>query len=205
MATETSGADLISAISSVLQALFIAVGGVWVLFVYFRTRRGQVRVGIEASFRLVPEWNPGRTLLLVRLRIANTSNVLYHHREATATLMDARGETDSGLARLIPFEQTDPLAAVYGDFSDDPALIREGRLFTFDPSGVSLEPGEHVESETSFVLDSERLGLMALRVLLRGRQRRLFPRDYWWGTFTYVVPTLEPVSLEPNATQERTR
>lgn len=192
--------QLLSATADLAETVLIAIGGVWALYVYLRTRRGQIQVGIEASWRIIPEWNPGQSLLLVKIRLANTSNVIYHHQEAAGTLLDARRETASGRkVRLVPFGQADPLLAVYGDIDASKAAIQEGDVFRLDPRAVSLEPGEHVESEMPFVLDSDRLGLMALRVLVRGRQRKsLFPRDYWWGSFFYISPGHEgEVESEP--------
>ncbi len=190
MDSGSSGAEVVRAIATAFQAAFIGLGGAWALYVYLRTRRGQVRVGIEASCRLIREWNAGRSLLLVHLRVANTSNVIYYHREATATLMDARRETDTGDVRLVPFTQGDPLPPVYGDIQRDSDSVRRGDLFRLEPAIVSLEPGEYVDSELAFVLETSKLGLMALRVLIRGRQRKwVRPRDYWWGSFFYVSPT----------------
>lgn len=146
-------------------------------------------LGIEASFRLLKEWNPGKSLLLVGLRIANRSDVLYRHSEATATLMDARKETVDGRVRLVPFKSADPMPPVYGDISQEVEAISRGTLFHLGKSKISLEPGEVVDSEIAFVLDSTKLGLMGLRVLIQGRQRkRFFKRPYWWGAF-FFVPT----------------
>lgn len=184
------------AITSMLDVLVIGVAGLSALYVYRRTRRGQVRVGISASYRLIRGWNPGRALLIVRLRIANTSSVIYWHREATATLMDARREIErTGQIHLAPFSQADPFPAVYGQMDVEPPAVREGRLFSLDEDVISLEPGEFVESEVAFPLDEPRLGLMAMRVLMRGTQRRwLRPPDYWWGAFFYIDPS--PSELE---------
>lgn len=198
MTNEPSTAELISAIASVLEVIFIGVAGLSALYVYRRTRRGQVRVGISATYRLISDWNPERALLLVRLRLANTSSVIYFHREATATLMDARRETPTpGQVRLAPFTQADPLPPVYGDMDVSVSAVQEGRLFVLDPGAISLEPGEFVDSEIAFPLDVDRLGLMAMRVLIRGRQRRRFmAKDYWWGSFFYIDPSSEQVSFE---------
>jgi hypothetical protein len=201
----SSTAEIVSAVASVLEVFFIGVAGLAALYVYRRTRRGQVRVGISAASRIIREWNPGRSVLLVRLRLSNTSNVLYRHREATATLMDARREiVGTRQIRLAPFTQADPLPPVYGDMDTSSGAVQGGELFRLDPAAVTLEPGEYVESELAFPLDSDKLGLMALRVLLRGRQRRfLFPRDYWWGSFFYIAPEAEEVTLEPANEQEQ--
>lgn len=196
-------------IAALVQAASLAIAGFWALFIYRRRRAGQVGVGIEASVRLIRDWHPGRSLLLVKVQIKNTSGVVYWHREATATLMDARNETPDGRVRLVPFRRADPMPPVYGNIAEGVAAIREGDLFRLGESTISLEPGEHVDSEIAFVLDTEKLGLMALRILVQGQQRRsrlkflqrvplLRPRDYWWGRFLYVVPEAMKIeSLEP--------
>jgi hypothetical protein len=189
--------DLLERISNFAQAIepILLIGaGIWAFYLYRLSRRGEVRVGIEGSCRLLRGWQPSKAVLLVRLRIANTSSVLYRHREATATLFDARKEAASGSIRLVPFSRADPVPPVYGDIVFDAGEIEEGRSFKLGESDhVSLEPGEHFDSEVAFILDSEKLGLMALRVLLRGHQKRwhwwrLRDEPYWWGSFFFVDP-----------------
>lgn len=201
--TAATSFDRLLVLGSVIQAVAITAAGAWGLYVYLRTRQGQVQVGIETSCRLLRDWSDGKAVLLVRMRLMNTSNVVYHHREATATLMDARKEAGDGSVRLVPFKQADPFPPVYGDLIPEASAIREGRSFHLEPESVSLEPGEYVDSEIAFVLDSEKLGLMGLRILLRGRQRRWRPEDYWWGKFLYVVPGSLEVESESRPLEEK--
>lgn len=193
---QPSIAEIWSTVAALLQVLFIGIGGLGALYVYRRTRRGQVSVATSTSVRLIHNWRENRCLLLARLELTNTSNVLYYHREATATLMDARKETRSGEVRLVPFKQADPLPPVYGDIDASSEAVQAGELFRLNPTDVKLEPGERVDTEIAFPIDADKLGLMGLRVLIRGRQRRwLLPKDYWWGSFAYIVPEGERVSL----------
>ena len=168
--------DLV-ALARAIQPLLLTAGGLWALYLYRSSRRGEVRVGIQASCRIIREWIPARSVLLVKLRIANTSSVIYRHREATATLFDARRQSGDGTVRLVPFAGADPVPPVYGDVVFDPGELAAGRAFVLHGQDeIYLEPGEHFDSEVAFVLDSDRLGLMALRVLVRGRHRRW----NWW-------------------------
>jgi hypothetical protein len=136
--------DLLERISNLAQAIepILLIGaGIWAFYLYRLSRRGEVRVGIEGSCRLLRGWQPSKAVLLVRLRIANTSSVLYRHREATATLFDARKEAASGSIRLVPFSRADPVLPVYGDIVFDAGEIEEGRSFKLGESDhVSLEP-----------------------------------------------------------------
>jgi hypothetical protein len=190
--------------ADVAQTVAIVGGGIWALFLYLRYRRGQVRVGIEPSVRLIRGWNDGRALLLVGLRIVNTSRVLYRHREATATVMDARRVAGEGVVRLVPFIQADPFLPVYGDLSDDPEALASGDTFVLEDSDLTLEPGEYVDTEVSFVLDESKLGLMAIQVLIMGSQGKRGRRAHWWGTFFYVDPDeSRPMALRVADTLEQ--
>jgi hypothetical protein len=190
--------------AEIAQTVAIVGGGLWALFLYLHGRRGQVRVGIEPSVRLLRDWNDGRAVLLVRFRIVNTSRVLYRHREATATLMDARKMAGEGVVRHVPFIQADPFLPVYGDINDDPEELAAGNTFVLEDSDLTLEPGEYVDTEVSFVLDESKLGLMAIQVLIMGCQGRRSDRAHWWGTFFYVDPAgTAPMIIGPIDTMER--
>jgi hypothetical protein len=180
--------------AALIQAIAIAMAGGWALFIYRRRRQGQVGLGLEISARMVHDWNPGKSVLLVKLLIQNTSNVVYWHREATAILMDARKEAMDGGVRLVPFMRVDPMPPVYGDINADVLAAKRGELFHLGTSQISLEPGESLQSEVPFVLDSGKLGLLGLRVLVQGQQRRrIRPKDYWWGAFVYLPAGSEAV------------
>ncbi len=165
------------------SALLLVVGGIWALYVYRTARRGQVKVAIEPTVRLDRAFTSTEALLLVRLRIANSSSVLWRHEESFATLMAASERTPGGQVRLLPFAQSDPFLPVYGAVSDEEEDIAEGQLFSYsEGQEISLEPGEFIECELAFVLDKAQIGLMAMRVLVRGRQRRLARRPYVWSS-----------------------
>lgn len=184
----------IAHLAETIQPVLILAGGLWGFYLYRLTRKGEARVGIEASMRLVTAWQPGRSLLLVRLRIANTSSVLYRHGEAQAILFDARKVAEGGRALLSPFAAVDPVPPVYGELSLERDRIRTGDPFVLEEEDqISLEPGEHFDTEVAFPLDEARLGLMAMRVLITGHQRswrsRAFKDDaFWWGSFFYIDP-----------------
>lgn len=170
-------------------ALLLVVAGTWSLYVYRTARRGQVKVAIEPTVRLDRGFSEAEHLLLVRLRIANTSSVLWRHEESLATLIDASTRTADGELCLLPFAQSDPFLPVYGALSDDEEEIASGQLFAYyQGQEISLEPGEFIDSELAFVLDAEEIGLMAMRVLVRGRQRRLGRRRYVWSSFFFIDP-----------------
>lgn len=171
------------------SAVLLIVGGIWALYVYRTARRGQAKVAIEPVVRLDRASGENEALLLVRLRIANTSSVLWRHEESLATLINASERTTDGEVRLVPFAQADPFLAVYGTLSDDEREIAEGRLFAYsEGQEISLEPGEFIDSDLAFVLDSGQVDLMAMRVLVRGRQRRFARRHYAWSSFFFIDP-----------------
>lgn len=173
----------------VAGAVVLVIGGFWALYVYKTARRGQVKVAIEPIVRLDRHFTDTEALLLVRLRIANTSGVLWRHEESLATLIDASERTPDGGLRLLPFGQADPFLPVYGAVSAEESEIAKGNLFSYyEDQEISLEPGEFIDTELAFVLDSDTLGLMAMRVLIKGRQRRRSKPDYVWGSFFYIDP-----------------
>lgn len=172
----------------IAQLTLIAVGGAWALYNYQRFRRAQARVGLEATARLHLGVLPGESLLTIRLRVANASSVLVRVDEAEVVLIDVQGRTRDGGLQLVPFARADPLVAVYGNLSDAPGAIEDGRLFELsDADQLSLEPGENVDGEMAFLL-TRTPDLLAARVLIRGRQGRWGRRPYWWGTFFYIDP-----------------
>jgi hypothetical protein len=124
----------------------------------------------------------------------NSSSILFRYQTATATLLDASGRTDEGILRLAPFAQEDPFVPLYADISRDPQKIAEGKVFEIEEkSGLSLEPGEYADTELAFQLGSD-IGLMAMHVMVEGKQGRLGRRSYWWASFFYLDPT-DPSSI----------
>lgn len=174
----------------VASAVVLLIGGLWALYVYRTSRRGEVKVAIEPTVRLDRHFSDTEALLLVRLRIANTSGVLWRHEESLATLIDASERTSDGELRLLPFGQADPFLPVYGAISGAESEIAAGNLFAYyEDQEISLEPGEFIDTELAFVLDSNTLGLMAMRVLVKGRQRSRSEPAYVWGSFFYIDPS----------------
>lgn len=182
----------------IIQTVGLLGGGMWVAYTYWRFRKGQVSVGIEPAVVLHRDPSTNEPVLLVRLRILNSSNILFRYRRATATLLDASTRTPDGSLQLVPFAEEDPFIPLYADISKDPVRISKGEVFEIaDRSGLSLEPGEYADTGLAFVL-SQDLGLMALHVMIEGRQGRLGRRSYWWASFFYVDPMELGVPIAPN-------
>jgi hypothetical protein len=179
----------------VIESVALIVGGFWVAYTYWRSRKGQASVGIEPTTRLHRDPGSGEHVLLVKLRIRNSSSILFRYEKATATLMDASHRSEDGLLLLIPFAEEDPLIPLYSDVSKDPNEVEQGRSF-IPGGGLSLEPGESADTELAFVLDEESLGLMAMQVMIGGKQGRIGRRSYWWSTFFYVDPA-DSTDVEP--------
>jgi hypothetical protein len=174
---------------NLLQLLALIAAGLWALYLYRTSRRGQVKVGIEYGWRLVEGYSLDKSLLIVDLRLVNTSNVLWRHERAVATLFDARKLADDRTVRLVPFGAADPLLPVYGVTPDESEAFLEGRPFSyFEGQEVSLEPGEQVRTQVAFPLDPGKLGLMAVKVWLSGRQRRRSDDYFEWATFFFIDP-----------------
>lgn len=175
---------------SVLQTVGLLGGGLWVAYTYWRFRKGQVSVGIEPTVRLHRDPATREQVLLVRLRIRNSSNILFRYQTATATLLDASQRTGDGNLQLVPFAEEDPFIPLYADVSKSPEHIARGEIFDVSArSGLSLEPGEYADSELAFLLGDDDPRLMAMHVTIEGQRGRLGRRSYWWGTFFYVDPT----------------
>lgn len=184
----------------VAQTLALVVGGIWGLFLFRTTRRGEAKVAIEASPGLKRNFVRGKSLLIVRLKIANASNVLWRHESSVVTLFDARKLTSDNNLRLVPFAQTDPFLPVYGVEQEEAAAIAEGRTFSyFEGQEISLEPGEQVLSDVAFAIDESEIGLMGLKIWVRGRQRRWRQAPYEWATFLLV----DPDDVRPDRTREQ--
>lgn len=185
-----SNSEQSQAIEWVRTAL-LAVGGAWALYIYKTSRRGQVQVGIEPQVRFHRDVRPDESILYVRLRITNSSGVLFRYREAVATLLDASERTADGEVRLVPFAQADPFVPVYGRLSVDLTAILRGETFALGPNQkIMLEPGEHVDSELAFLLRTSEIGPMAMQVSIKGKQW-WFWRAYWWGSFFFIDPAIE--------------
>lgn len=147
------------------------------------------KVGIEHRESLVSNYADGKALLIVNVRLTNSSDVLWRWDQSVVTLFDARRVSDSGHPRLVPFAQADPFLPVYGVTSEDAASIAAGNTFHYYAGQeIMLEPGEQVESEIALVLDADKLGLMALKIWFSGYQRKRSRKPYEWAIFGYVDP-----------------
>ena len=78
--TALSGIELAAAIAQLLQVAVVIAAGVWAFYKYRLTRQSQLRMEIEASANIVRDWRPGLSVLLVKVRITNSSGVLYTHK-----------------------------------------------------------------------------------------------------------------------------
>lgn len=172
-----------------MELLAVLGAGTWALYVYRTARRGHAKVAITHSARIGRDFAAGTCLLLVKLSLRNTSGVLWRNESSMVTLFDARKLASDGSVRLAPFGEADPFLPVYGTTSEDPEEIAAGAPFHyFEGQEISLEPGEQVESELAFPLDADKLGLMAMKVWLRGRQRHWSKEPYEWAAFFFIDP-----------------
>lgn len=181
---------------SIIQTIGLLFGGLWVAYTYWRFRKGQVSVGIEPAARLHRDPVTDEQVLLVRLRLRNSSNILFRYQTAAATLLDASQRTAEGDLQLSPFAEEDPLIPLFAEVSKDPAHIERGEVFDITASsGIILEPGEYADSELAFLLKDKEPGLMAMHVTVEGKQGLLGRRSFWWGSFFYIDPTAAPGAL----------
>ncbi len=150
--------------AQIVQVVLLFGGGLWAFYLYRISRRGQTTVGIRAKFSLVMNTLPNESLLLVAMRIANSSTALFRHEKSLAVLMDASQRAADGSVLLVPFAEQDPFLPVYGQLSGNPDEIAAGKAFTLDPPQyIILEPGESVDCSLAFPLRTSQLGLLALR------------------------------------------
>ena len=75
--------------AQIVQVVLLFGGGLWAFYLYRISRRGQTTVGIRAKFSLVMNTLPDESVLLVAMRIANSSTALFWHEKSLAVLMDA--------------------------------------------------------------------------------------------------------------------
>lgn len=122
-----------------LKVAAILIGGFWALYLYRTRRRGQAIVTIQPRSRVHHDSHSGRRVLLIALRIVNSSGVLFRYERATATLMDASDRLADGGISLLPFAEQDPFLPVYGDRVDDETRVLKGELFEMRQA-VVLEP-----------------------------------------------------------------
>lgn len=182
----------------ILQLGILAAGGAWALFLYRTSRSGEAKLGIEVRSRLIRDFVPEKSLLLAELTISNASSVLWRNEETVATLFDARKIANSGSIQLVPFAQADPFLPVYGIETEDVREIENGRTFAYgDGQQIMLEPGEQVRTDLAFALDTNKIGLMAMKVWVSGLQRNRANEPFEWSTFLFVDPDSSASSEKP--------
>ena len=189
----------------VIQLAALVGGGTWALFIYATSRRGQVRIAIEYETRLLRNFVPDKSLLILNIRLTNSSHVLWRWRDSVATVFDAQELSPEGELTFVPFRQADPLLPVYGITSEDPRDLSSGSPFAyFEGQEISLEPGEQVESELAFPLDTAKLGLLGVKIWFSGLQRRS-RKPYEWATFFLVDPLgAERSTMRLGSSEEKT-
>lgn len=175
--------------TDLIQAVGLAGASLGAALVFWKSRKGQVSVGLEPRCRIHLS-KDGPAILLVSIRLRNTSNILFRYTSAAATLLDASQRADGGGIRLIPFAEEDPFLPLNSDISEDSVDLLSGRTFRSDVADtLSLEPGEYADGEVAFVLSDQPAALLAMRVMVEGRQGRWGRRPYWWATFFYIDPS----------------
>ncbi|MHB8508526.1 MAG: hypothetical protein ACYDGR_07735 [Candidatus Dormibacteria bacterium] len=164
----------------ILRTVLEVAGGVWALYLYRARRQGQGSLTISHSFRTYPaELSAAGGFLILGLTITNTRLVLLRDLTARVTLMDAsQADPTTGDIVLAPFGERDPFADFNDPTGDDGDEL------------VGLEPGDQVDAEVAFRLD--RIGLMAVRVAIEGKQGSTDEDVFLWNTFFYVDPALVP-------------
>ena len=191
-----------SRLADLLQVIVLIGGGLWALYLYRTARRGQVRIGIQASARLDEGFNERKDVLRLSILFTNSSGVLWRHESSIVLLFDARKLAQNGSVRFVPFAQRDPFLPVYGSETDDPHWMSAGETFNYsEDQKITLEPGEQVSSEVEFPIDVDKLGLMGVKIIVQGRQRYRFSRPYAWATFFLV----DPSSSQPQGTFDAVR
>jgi hypothetical protein len=177
-------------LAQVVEPVLLALGGVWVFFLYRKSRRGQANVGIETNIRMASRVIEDRPLLLVGTRIRNTSGVLYRNQWAEVRVMDASRLAEDGSAEIATFATQDPFLPVYGTPTDEAEEITAGKSFVYlDEQPIAVEPGEAVDSDLVFPLSEETLPtLLAIRVDVQGFQGRWGRRPWVWSSFTLFDP-----------------
>jgi hypothetical protein len=173
----------------ILELAALVGGGFWALYLYRTARRGQVRIGIQAKAEAREHPEMDQHVVRVSVLFTNSSGVLWRHASSIVRLFDARKVAEDGSLRLVPFAQEDPFLPVYGYETDDPEDMLAGETFGYsDDQEITLEPGEQISGEIGFPVDSDKLGLMGIKVTVLGRQRYRFSRPYEWATFFLVDP-----------------
>jgi hypothetical protein len=196
-----------------LKLVGLLAGAVWVYFVYRKTRRGQPSASITPLVRLHRDVWPNAkwdSVLSVRIRIANTSSVMFRLTNGIAWLIDASTHLDdppepgmrtTGDLRLVPIAHRDPLRPLTGinspqaEVSVDAAWENEvwaGMLFKGAQPGrrYFLEPSEALETEVAFPVAPEETKLFGIYIEVEGEH---------WGWPSKAVRQSMREQAEPRA------
>lgn len=199
--------------AAILQTAFIAVGGLWALYIYWKTRKAEAVVALTMNFRTLHQGVGGETLIVIGLRVTNSAGVLFRHKSSRVDLLDASrlaGGGEGALAlQLATFASQDPFLPVYGYEAESADEVRLGNSFWYHPNEpIELEPGEVVDCELAFPIVPNG-DLLAARAVIEGYQGRawnrwplrlLNERKKWnWSTFAFVSPPIEAVAPGGNS------
>jgi hypothetical protein len=129
--------------AALIQTAVVTFGGGWALFLYRRTRRGQVNILITPNWRIASA--DGRTVLVVSCQFDNASKVAARRVEAALGVFTVSGFAEDGhpsylLWATIP----DLFLEVEGSLKFDGARAQ----FTRDRTPV-WEPGDRVVTESA--------------------------------------------------------
>lgn len=155
-----------------IQALVLAIGGVWAFLLYRRRREFQATIRIEASIRVTQDAAGGYRIFL-KLHLANES-AAFITIQSIATLMAVDPKEEGQMPGLIVLSKQDALACVYGE--------PEADVDEADNGGEvgEMEPGECVETELLFARPRQP-DLLAVRVTVEGFRPPWAPR-VWVAT-----------------------
>ena len=190
---------------AVIQTALLAIGGIWAFRLYRMHREGQPKVDLTPGWKLVRTghpWAARRTILVLRVRMVNSSRVLIKGLMANATVTDYSHADAAGNPVPRPWRVVDLMA-----FEDQVSVDEAGKVtFVRDTAQSLIEPGERVDSEVALTLKG-RQGLLGVKVearserggwdiawthLLHHRELGWNPRErlYWeWSSFFFIDPS----------------
>lgn len=142
--------------------------------------RAAVRIALSCRAGVGPS---GDRALFVRVHLANVSSVVVRNVDAALTLL-VPSQPDRRPLRFTGIEADNPLLPVTGDVGGS-----TGGVEFVPDTPHDLEPGECIQSEVLVPLSADARGVVALRILVRGTEGRMWPRWYEWGAFAFVDPS----------------
>lgn len=195
--------------AALIQTAVITVGGAWALFLYRRTRRGQV------SLLMAPDWRiaslGGRPILIVSCRFDNASKVAARRVEASLDVYTVSGFGPDGHPSYLLWKTIKDLF-----LEVDGSLKFEGAHAQFTRNRASVwEPGDQAITESALpeppnallavMIDAavprNRVVSFALRVRHPRRYGLSFRRLRWsWTVLRFIdLETPQPPPLAPPA------